>query len=231
MCKTKQFLDSTGCSATEAQIKEIRIAENSSRISYVSNVSQTTTGFQCARFFSRHIFKSYDNKALSETIFKLWAKHNQTSVDTVTAIYYINRYLTKLRTIAGTYFPYFMENFKLEDYYNSTLDLASNVIDSDISNAHLHMDTRSSFPAILTAMNPIPSYAWTGGELFVSNGACAIDYAGGEKNITNNGDVIIMDADRLAHSVLPIVPVNKNHERNIVRISHVLYNNGPRSKK
>ena len=41
--------------------------------------------------------------------------------------------------------------------------------------------------------------------------------------------VIIMDADRLAHSVLPIVPVNNNYDRDIVRISHVLYNNGPRS--
>jgi hypothetical protein len=58
-----------------------------------------------------------------------------------------------------------------------------------------------------------------------------LNYAGGQKSVSDFGDVIIMDADQLAHSVLPMKPVNGTNPLKMARVSHVLYNNGPKKSK
>ena len=226
-CDVLSFRKSTGVSE-ETKIEKVHITENCARMYYIGSKGNQTS-FQCARFFSRHIFKSSKNHLLTETVMKSWDANQQTlkGISRKIAMQYIHAYLNKLQKIANEHFPYFMDNYDPTSFWNQSLDLASNVIDSNISQAHLHMDTKSLFPAILTAMNPNPKHPWKGGELFISNGACLINYSGGRKHFSDCGDVVIMDADQLAHSVLPIVVDNENqNSKDLVRISHVLYYNG-----
>lgn len=227
-CDVPSFLRSTGVSEG-TKIEKVHITENCARMYYIGPKG-VRKSFQCARFFSRHIFKSSKNHLLTETIAKAWDANQQTlkGVTRQVALRYIHAYLSKLRKIADEHFPYFMENYAPDSFWNESLDLASNVVDSNMSQVHLHMDTKSLFPAILTAMNPNPEHPWKGGELFVSNGALLINYSGGQKKMSDCGDVIIMDADQLAHSVLPILDDENAKSKDLVRISHVLYNNGSR---
>ena len=230
-CRYRAYLKSTG--ASSSVLRRIKSSKNSARLHYV-NMEGRTTSFQISRFFCRHIFKSTAEKDILHVLKEEWDKHNLQSNLTVSwneALIFIEAYLTRIRKIADQHFPYFVNNYDGERFWNETLDLASNITDKDISKAHLHLDTKSSFPAILSAMNPIPSKPWCGGELFVSNGGCIFDYAGGQKQMENNGDVIIIDGDQLAHSVLPIVQLDDKEKRDIIRLSQVIYNNGPRGKK
>jgi len=222
----KAYLASTGCNSTK--VTSVSIAENSARMKYIGKSDTDSKSFQCAKFFSRHIFKSSPKQSLPQKIECEWKKHLPLGIQSSVAMKFINSYLKKLKFIANNYFPQFVNNFKLNSYWNENLDLASNVIDHQVSTAHLHMDTKSSFPAILTAMNPVPIHSWEGGELFVSNGACILNYAGGQKLVSDAGDIIIMDADQLAHSVLPMKPVIGTNPTLMTRVSHVLYNNGPK---
>ena len=225
----KPYLASTGCKT--AKVTAIKITENSARMEYVGESKFDSKSFQCAKFFSRHIFKSSPTQTLLERIECDWNKHHPLGIQTSLAMKFIVSYLNKLKTLAVKFFPEFVNTFRMKTYWNENLDLASNVIDHQVSTAHLHMDTKSSFPAILTAMNPTPINPWEGGELFISNGACILNYAGGQKSVSDFGDVIIMDADQLAHSVLPMKPVNGTNPLKMARVSHVLYNNGPKKSK
>ena len=225
-CDVPSFLRSTGVSE-ETKIEKVHITENCAKMYYIGSKG-IQTSFQCARFFSRHIFKSSKNHLLTDAIMKSWDANQKTlkGVTREVAVQYIHAYFNKLQKIAEEHFPYFVDNYDPNSFWNESLDLASNVIDSNMSQAHLHMDTKSLFPAILTAMNPNPEHPWKGGELFVSNGACLINYSGGQKHFSDCGDVVIMDADQLAHSVLPIRDDENKNSKDLVRISHVLYNNG-----
>ena len=227
-CNVPSFLRSTGVSEG-TRVEKVHISENGARMYYIGSKG-VQTSFQCARFFSRHIFKSSKKHLLTDTIMKAWDANQQTlkGVTRQVAHQYIDAYLSKLQKIADEHYPYFMENYDPNSFWNGSLDLASNVVDSSVSKAHLHIDTTSLFPAILTAMNPNPAHPWKGGELFISNGACLINYSGGQKRFSDCGDVIIMDADQLAHSVLPILDDDNKNCKDLVRISHVLYNNGSR---
>jgi hypothetical protein len=226
----KPHLDSTGCSPSK--VTSIKVSENSARMQYVpGSKNDVITSFQCAKFFSRHIFRSSKCHSLLRKLEAEWDKHLPMGVPTRIAMPFIEAYLKKLKSIAIEYFPEFVKSFDINKYWNENLDLASNLIDNQISTAHLHMDTKSSFPAILTAMNPIPSRPWEGGELFVSNGACLLNYAGGSKSFSDMGDMILMDADQLSHSVMAMNPGKDVTHRQMVRISHVLYNNGPKGTK
>ena len=221
------FMESTGCAPS--RILKLRISDNCARMYYVASKDNRTTSFQCSRFFSRHIFRSTNKTNIIQSINNDLKDYPIPGMSSLDAMPYVTAYLLKLKEIANTYFHHFMDDFDVNSYWNSTLDLASNVINVNNSKAHLHMDTKSSFPAILSSMNPNPRMKWKGGELFVSNAGLVINYSGGMDDFDSGGDLIIMDADQLAHSVLPIVPEIQKHGEDIVRISHVLYNNGPRS--
>ena len=99
------------------------------------------------------------------------------------------------------------------------LDVATNVVDNGASRMHLHLDSDSNFPTILTQA-PIMETEFKGGELFILDNSFVCDY--------KCGDIVMIRGSKVFHTVLPFSIDDKsksNSDKYPLRFSCSIYNN------
>ena len=103
--------------------------------------------------------------------------------------------------------------------FERNLHIASNTLDNRESRMHLHLDTPSNFPTILTKTD-IMENEFKGGELFILDNSFLCNY--------KCGDIVLIPGSKVFHSVLPfsIDPNLKGiSHQNPLRFSCSIYNN------
>ena len=208
------------------ELLQIKLSGKSARLQYGDDKE-----FQIGNGLKRSIIRSREDK--SDYLRQIDRAYNNLDPDVKTLrpmdlhmLQCLKAYFSEVLMAFKNNYHYFLEKGskvhnmdQVMESFERNLHIATNILDNRESRMHLHLDTPSNFPTILTKTD-IMENEFKGGELFILDNSFLCYY--------KCGDIVLIPGSKVFHSVLPfsIDPNLKGiSHQNPLRFSCSIYNN------